>query len=92
MPPAAPQNHDPALAHSIPVITSTSSAPAATLPNAMNQPDLANVQIPGLDQNQLMSLLRNLPGVFKVNKLILFFSGGSQNLPAGPCCVPSTTR
>ncbi|KAF8626656.1 hypothetical protein AX15_004747 [Amanita polypyramis BW_CC] len=67
MAPAA-SNHDPALTHQ------ASNQPAATQPNqpapsisANMQPELANVPLAGLDQQQIMNLLRHLPQVF--NKL-----------------------
>ncbi|KAF9450751.1 hypothetical protein P691DRAFT_809582 [Macrolepiota fuliginosa MF-IS2] len=65
MAPAQP-NHDPALAQpppNPPQIPASqpqqSAAPAIPAP-----PDLPNVHLSGLDQNQIMSLLRHLPGVF----------------------------
>lgn len=65
MPPSAPANHDPALSHSSSTVPpSSSTAPGASLNNtaAGDHP----VQLAGLDQNQIMSILRHLPNVFKV--------------------------
>ncbi|KAF9559020.1 hypothetical protein CPC08DRAFT_666860 [Agrocybe pediades] len=67
MAPATPTTHDPALSHP----TTTSPTPNATQPPAvpaqsMTAADLSNMQLNGLDQNQIMNLLRSLPGMSSV--------------------------
>ena len=66
MAPAA-TNHDPALAHQAP------NPSAATQPNQTPnmQPELANVPLAGLDQQQIMNLLRHLPQVFNKVRISL---------------------
>ncbi|KAF9484201.1 hypothetical protein BDN70DRAFT_903818 [Pholiota conissans] len=65
MAPAAPANHDPALSHAAPAAPATHPAPAgAGLPANMGGPEINGMQLNGLDQTQIMNLLRSLPGVF----------------------------
>ncbi|KAF8644020.1 hypothetical protein AX16_008736 [Volvariella volvacea WC 439] len=68
MAPAATQNHDPALSHPPPnpAPAAQPAAPAALPTNMQPDPNIANLTLPGLDQNQLMALLRHIPSVFKL--------------------------
>lgn len=66
MAPATQPNHDSALAQPPPnppqvPASQPQTGVAPTIPAA---PDLPNVHLSGLDQNQIMSLLRHLPNVF----------------------------
>ncbi|PPQ81972.1 hypothetical protein CVT24_008991 [Panaeolus cyanescens] len=65
MAPATPTAHDPALSHPAPAAPVTQAAP----PPAQPAPNVAATDIPGLhlsglDQSQILNLLRSLPGVF----------------------------
>jgi len=69
MAPTAPANHDPALSHAAPA--APSSQPSQALPQNITPGDIPGLQ---LDQNQIMNLLRSLPGVFtKVSEIAGFF-------------------
>ncbi|KAF8154219.1 hypothetical protein B0H34DRAFT_720962 [Crassisporium funariophilum] len=68
MAPTAPANHDPNLSH--PTTAATSSQPSQApggIPTNLTAADLSNMHLTGLDQNQIMNLLRSLPGIY--NKL-----------------------
>ncbi|KAF8628572.1 hypothetical protein AX17_005968 [Amanita inopinata Kibby_2008] len=68
MPPTATNNHDPALTHPAPNQTAPQpSQPSTGVPGSMQPAELTNVPLAGLDQTQIMNLLRHLPQVF--NKL-----------------------
>lgn len=68
MAPAAPASHDSAMSHAAPAVPAPQPAQsqagiAANFPNT----DVTSLQLAGLDQTQIMNLLRSLPGVvFKV--------------------------
>ncbi|KAF8797556.1 hypothetical protein BYT27DRAFT_7125264 [Phlegmacium glaucopus] len=59
MAPTTPANHDPALCHAAPATSASQSSQA--LPQNITPADIPALQ---LDQNQIMNLLRSLPGVF----------------------------
>lgn len=66
MAPTNQPSHDPGLAQQPPnpPQVPASQPQAGVGPNIPAGPDLQNVHLSGLDQNQIMSLLRHLPGVF----------------------------
>ncbi|KAF8970717.1 hypothetical protein BDZ97DRAFT_1790677 [Flammula alnicola] len=65
MPSTTPATHDPALSHAAPAAPASQPAqPGAGLPPNLTAADLNNMQLNGLDQTQIMNLLRSLPGVF----------------------------
>ncbi|KAH9476866.1 Psilocybin cluster transcription regulator [Psilocybe cubensis] len=66
MAPATPATHDPALSHGAPPAPGA-PAPANAPPNASG--DIAGMQLSGLDQSQIMNLLRSLPGMFSGGKI-----------------------
>ncbi|KAF8889108.1 hypothetical protein BD779DRAFT_1623361 [Infundibulicybe gibba] len=65
MAPSTQPTHDQTMAHPAPntAPAQASAAPTGVAPN-MNSGDMSNVHLAGLDQNQILSLLRHLPGVF----------------------------
>ncbi|RDB23398.1 Transcriptional regulator CBF1 [Hypsizygus marmoreus] len=67
MAPAAPVNHDPALSHNA-ANAPTQQAPQLPpgIAQALLASDLGSSQFPNLDGNQIISLLRSLPGFNKV--------------------------
>jgi bHLH factor len=73
MAPTAQPSHDPGLAQPPPNSSQVpaSQSQAGVAPAIQAAPELSNVHLPGLDQNQIMNLLRHLPGVFgKVSGLL----------------------
>ncbi|KXN83196.1 Centromere-binding protein 1 [Leucoagaricus sp. SymC.cos] len=64
MAPTNQPNHDPALAQPPPNPPQAPAAQPQVAPAIPPAPDLSNLHLPGIDQNQIMSLLRHLPGVF----------------------------
>lgn len=68
---SAQANHDPALSHPSPN-GPNSSAAAGSAGNGSGAAGEPPIQLGALDTNQIMSLLRHLPGVF--NKVRLFQS------------------
>lgn len=66
MAPSTQPSHDPALSQPPPNPTQVPApqAQAGVASAIPATPDLSNVHLPGIDQSQLMSLLRHLPGVF----------------------------
>jgi len=65
MAPATPASHDPAMTHAAPAAPTSQPAQAlAGLPATFSTADISNLQLNGLDQTQIMNLLRSLPGVF----------------------------
>nr|A0A286LEZ9.1 RecName: Full=Psilocybin cluster transcription regulator [Psilocybe cyanescens]ASU62247.1 putative transcriptional regulator [Psilocybe cyanescens] len=67
MAPTTPATHDPALSHGAPP-TQGSQAPANAAPN-LTPADISGMQLNGLDQSQIMNLLRSLPGMFTGAKI-----------------------
>lgn len=69
MAPSTPANHDPSLSHNAANAASQqASQPAAGISQPLVSSEMPNVQLAGLDPNQIMTLLRSLPNVFnKVN-------------------------
>ncbi|KAJ3509900.1 hypothetical protein NLJ89_g4972 [Agrocybe chaxingu] len=65
MAPATSATHDPALSHAAPGAQASQPAqPPAGLPTNINATDIPQLALNGLDQNQILTLLRSLPGVF----------------------------
>lgn len=66
MAPTTQPTHDPGLAQPPPNPSQVqaSQPQAGVAPTIPAAPDLSNVHLSGLDQNQIMSLLRHLPNVF----------------------------
>jgi hypothetical protein len=76
--PSAPANHDPALPHPLPG-NSLSSAPQGA-PSNIGDGDVSASQLGGLDSNQMMAILRHLPGV--LNKVCMW---NTLNHASSPC-------
>ncbi|KAF5329402.1 hypothetical protein D9619_008977 [Psilocybe cf. subviscida] len=65
MAPNSPPNHDPALSHGAGAPAVPPPAPAqAGIPSNISAADLSGMHLNGLDQTQILNLLRQLPGVF----------------------------
>lgn len=65
MAPSTPANHDPALSHGAPAQAAQQPpAQGGGMPPNLSAADLSSMHLNGLDQNQIMNLLRSLPGVF----------------------------
>ncbi len=65
MAPSTPANHDPALSHGAPAAPAQQPpAQGGGMPTNLSAADLSSMHLNGLDQNQIMNLLRSLPGVF----------------------------
>ncbi|PPQ83217.1 putative transcriptional regulator [Psilocybe cyanescens] len=62
-----PTTHDPALSHGAPSAQGA-QAPANPPPN-ITPADISGMQLNGLDQSQIMNLLRSLPGMFTGGKI-----------------------
>ena len=91
MAPTTPATHDSALAQ-----PASNAAPQATSPlptgiaGEISATDLAAIQNLALDQNQIMHLLRSLPGVF--NKVRIYFPSFSFLLSRSRCVSPPLKR
>ena len=65
MAPSTPANHDPALSHGAPAASAQQPpAQGGGMPTNLSPADISSMHLNGLDQNQIMNLLRSLPGVF----------------------------
>ena len=68
MAPATPAAHDPALSHGTSTTQASQPAQSSTgLPSGLTAADLSGMALSGLDQTQIMNLLRQLPVFTKVS-------------------------